>query len=148
MLDILSKKVDKNSSYYKYKRQAYLFETAGILGIGISVVINELTGRPMNALVLIIGGIGALLLILGGSSSQPHVLVKSFAVLLTNEPTKENAIEFIKALEYSGTVRLVRHSQNLVSMAIMKYEGMPDSDPEVVKKLKDTVREHIKSKLI
>ena len=102
----------------------------------------------MNALVLIIGGIGALLLILGGSSSQPHVLVKSFAVLLTNEPTKENAIEFIKALEYSGTVRLVRHSQNLVSMAIMKYEGMPDSDPEVVKKLKDTVREHIKSKLI
>jgi hypothetical protein len=146
MINILDKKIDKNSYYYKYKRQAYLFEAAGIVGLGISILINELTGRPMNAPVLIIGGIGALLLIIGGSSAQPHVLIKSFAMLLTNEPTTKNALEFIRALEYSGSVRLVRRSQNLVNMAMMKYEGMPDADPEVTQKLKDAVKEHIRNK--
>lgn len=140
------REIDKNTYYYKYMRQAYIFEGIGIAGVIAAVLINELTGRSMGPAVILIGGIGLLFLVTGGSSAQPHVMIKSFAALLSNEPSDKNAREFIQALEYSGTVHLVRRSQNMVQTAMMSYERSAEADPEILQQLQNAVALHIRNK--
>lgn len=140
--------VKKDSYYYRYKKQAYIIEGGGILCVGIAILLNELTHDSLKPYILVIAGIGMLLLIIGGSSARPHVLVKSFASLLANEPTTKNAQEFIYALECSGTVRLVKSSQATLDSAVMSYERSDDSDEDVADQLRDAIRAHIKNKIM
>jgi hypothetical protein len=142
------KKIDKNTYYYKYRRQAYIFEGIGISGIAAAVLINELTGNRYKSVILIFAAVAMLFLVIGGASSRPHVLVKSFATLLANEPTTQNAREFLYALEHSGTVHLVKSSRNIVNMAILSYERASEHDEETAEKLREAVKKHVKNKII
>jgi hypothetical protein len=140
--------INKNSYYYKYKRQAYIFEGIGIVGIVLSILVNELTGRQFKPIIIIVAAIAMFFLIIGGASSRPHVLVKSFATLLANEPTTQNAKEFIYALDRSGTVHLVKSSQALINSAIMSYENSSEANSEITQQLREAVKTHIKRKII
>ncbi len=142
------KKIDKNSYYYKYRRQAYLFEGIGIAGIALSILINEITGRQFQSIILIIASVALLFLVIGGASSRPHVMVKSFATILSNDPTEKNAKEFIYALEHLGSVHLVKSSQALINSAIISYEQSDEMDDAIAQQLHGAVKKHIKHKIM
>lgn len=139
-------KVRKDSYYYAYRRQAYLFEGIGIVLVGAAILVNELAHLSMSLPVLLVAGIGCLLLVIGGSSSQPHVMIRSFASLLINEPTTKNAEEFIEALEYVGSVRLTSVHQNTVRSSIVKYASSEEADEQVVERLQKAAEDHIETK--
>lgn len=142
-----SKSVDKSSYYYRYMHQARLFEGIGVISMALSILINELAGSAARIPVISFAGVGIVFLIIGGSSTQPHVAVKSFASLLRHDPNTKNAQEFIKALEYVGNVSLVKSSQTMVSAAVYEYEKSKDVDENVLNQLKKSLQEHIKNKL-
>lgn len=144
----MASNIDKKSYYYKYKRQAYTFQGIGIFGIALAILVNELSNRQFKPAVVLVAAVAMFFLVIGGSSSRPHVLVKSFAALLANEPTAKNAQEFIYALEQTGTVHLVKSSQALINSAIISYENSGEFDNEIAQHLREAVKEHIKNKIL
>ncbi len=136
--------MEEKSYYERYRRQAFIFEGAGIVLLAAGILLNEVTGRGLGLPVLLLAGAGMVLLVIGGSSARPHVIVKSFAALLQKDPTRKNAEEFLYALEKTGKVSLVRQSGNLVEGALAAYEKSPEADPELVRKLRETVDEKIR----
>ena len=129
--------------YDRYKKQANLFQAAGILLIALAVLINELSHRSFAPPVWVLAGIGVIPLMIGGSSARPHAIVKSFAILLKNDPSTENAGEFLNALQKTGKVALVKPSRDLVETALYTYEHSPEAEEKMVENLREAVGRYI-----
>ena len=138
--------IDKKSYYYRYIHQAHLFEVIGIVFLMIGIILNELTKNGWSLPLLLCVGIGIISLIIGGASSQPHVVIKSFASLLRNDPTTKNAKEFIKAFEYVGNIGLVSTSRTLIDASIAAYANSLEKDEKVLEELKAVAKNHIKTR--
>ncbi len=134
------------SYYARYIRQTRIFLTAGIALILTAILVNELLGRTFSLPVMVLFGIGVIPLVIGGSGSTPHGIVKAFASLLQSEPTTVNAREFITALNMVGSVALVKSSRRLVEGAVSAYEQSDEAEEDIVKELRSAVEKNIKKK--
>ncbi|MBR2527784.1 MAG: hypothetical protein IKE58_04875 [Blautia sp.] len=134
-------------SYYdRYIRQTRIFQGTGITLLVAAILINEIVGRTFPLPLLILAGIGIIPLVIGGSGSTPHGIVKAFASLLQSDPTTVNAKEFLTALNTVGKVALVKNSRQLVEHAIYAYEHSKEAEEDVVSELKAAVEKNIKKK--
>ena len=134
------------SYYERYIKQTRRFQAAGIVMIGLAILINELTGRTFAPPVWILAGAGLIPLVIGGSGSTSHGIVKTFAVLLENDPTTVNAKEFLTALNNVGRVSLVKRSRQMVESAVRAYEKSPEADADLVKELREATEKCIRKR--
>ena len=132
------------SYYERYIKQTRRFQAVGIVMIVVAILGNELTGRTFAPPVWILAGIGLVPLVIGGSGSTSHGIVKAFASLLESEPTTVNAKEFLTALNKVGRVSLVKRSRQMVESALRAYENSPEADAELVKELRETTEKYIR----
>lgn len=140
-------KTDKDASYYeRYRGAARRFELIGGALLVIAIVLNLATGNRLFTVTLLVAAVGAFLLIIGGSSLRPHNLVKAFAQQCAREPGHEIAQGLLDAIESDKKIRLVQKSINEVEMAIGIYEQLEDSDPELIRKLREAEQSHIAKK--
>ncbi len=135
----------KEQSYYdRYMRQSWIFQAVGIVLIVTAAGINELSGRSFALPVWIIAGLGIVPLVIGGASSRPHTVVKSFAILLQNDPSSVNAREFLTAIRKAGKVRLVKRSKTIIESALYAYGQSEEADEELLKELREAIDNNVK----
>ena len=139
--------MQQRSYYDRYRQQALLFEGIGIVLLAAAILINELTGRHMGLPVILPAAAGMFFLVTGGSGARPHTMVKSFALLLKNDPCRKNAEEFCLVMEKVKHVSLTKQSRMIVESGLKAYEDSPERDDELVKKLRETAGECIKNRI-
>ena len=76
-------------SYYdRYIRQTRIFQGTGITLLVAAILINEIVGRTFPLPLLILAGIGIIPLVIGGSGSTPHGIVKASSDLCRQGKTE------------------------------------------------------------
>lgn len=138
---------DKSNYYRRFRAAALRFEVIGGILLAVGIAANFLFHTSLLAVSLIFAGPGALLLILGGSSLQPHNLVKSFAQQCVREPGREMAQGLLDALCSTSKIRLMAGSIQLVQSAIAVYADTPDADLALVQRLRDEAENRLVQKV-
>lgn len=138
---------EKNASYYsRYCGAAKRFELVGGAVLLIAIVLNLATHNKLFSFTLLLAALGALLLIIGGSSLRPHNLVKAFAQQCAREPGREIAQGLLDAIQSDKKIRLVQRSINDVETAIGIYAQSEDADPALIRQLHEAKDAHIAKK--
>lgn len=138
---------EKSDYYRRFRAAALRFEIIGGILLAVGIGANFLFHASLLAVSLIFAGPGALLLLLGGSSLQPHNLVKSFAQQCIREPGREMAQGLLDAICANPKTRMMAGSIRLVENAIAVYAATGDADQALVQRLREEAQARLVKKV-
>lgn len=137
----------KNGTYYeRYRAAATRFELIGGVLLGAGILLDYASGQALRTPAILFACIGAVLLLIGGSSLRPHNQIKAFAQQCTADPCNEMAEGLLQAIEQEKTVPLVQKSLDSVQLAIETYSGVIDVDETLLARLREASAAHLKRK--
>ena len=135
-------------SYYKrYCAAARRFEIIGGALLAAGILCDVVFGAPAVWLTLLLAGVGACVLAIGGASLRPHNVVKSFARQCMQQPSDEFAQGLLDALQAQPKIRLVSSSIQLVEGAVALYANFDDADPQLSRQLRQALEERVVKKV-
>lgn len=137
----------EQSYYRRYCAAAKRFELIGGVIVVGSILFDVLTKASLRGVSLLAAVIGAVLLLIGGSSLRPHNVIKSFAQQCEQQPTDEFAQGLLDALRAANKVKLVSSSIALVKNAVEVYAQFEESDPQLTEALREAVKTRISKKV-
>lgn len=137
----------EQSYYQRYCGAAKRFEMIGCLLIGGAILLDVLTGASVRWLSLLFAVVGAVPLLIGGSSLRPHNVIKSFAQQCVQQPSDEFAQGLLDALRAGQKVKLVSSSIAMVENAVEVYAQFEDSDPKLIEDLQEALKTRIGKKV-
>ena len=137
----------KTGTYYeRYRAAATRFELIGGVLLGAGVLLDYASGQALRSLAILLACIGAILLLIGGSSLRPHNQIKAFAQQCAADPCDDMAKGLLQALEQEKTVPLMQKNLDSVQLAIEIYSGVVDADETLITRLREAAATHLKRK--
>ncbi|MBQ1312395.1 MAG: hypothetical protein IIY55_11155 [Blautia sp.] len=132
----------------KYLKMAGLFQNIGIALLAAAILVHLVSQGKWFSASMVLALPGALSLVFGGSSLQPHNLAKSFAQQCSQMPTREMAEAFLEVLEREKKLSLTKASIRIIQNGIETYASQPDADPELVQALRAGAETRINVKFL
>lgn len=140
--------VDHESYYYRFVRQARIIALVGAAFFTAACCMYYMGTQQLTGPILLLGGVGAVILMFGGTNLRPNVLIGSFAKLLIYDPCRKNAEEFLLALRYTGRVYLLGKTRKMVNAALQSYGSSKEKDARLLQQIMECKDQNIRTRLL
>lgn len=131
----------------RYRAAVRRIQKIGLAVFAAGALLRFALGAQLEWPGLLVGGIGVCIIMAGVACLRPHNVIKTFASLCLREPSKDNALCLLSALEAKKKVRMTATSISSIEQAIVAYASTDDVDKELAEKLAAALNSHVVRKM-
>lgn len=133
---------NEESLYARYCRMGRRFEIGGGVTLIAAVAGHVYTGG--NGLLSVLMIVGFILFIFGAMNMKPSNMIRAFAAQLSATSDPDFARGLIEAMEKNGVTALSKSSLSSLNLAINTYAASEGADEELVERLCQACKKHVR----